>query len=659
MNIRQLTSAFAVMLLASASALAATGPIPQHQAIPGATPEPIADKAGLRDKADLEAFFDGVMAAHLKYNPMAGATLSVVKDGEVLLLKGYGYADVEKQVPVDAEQSLFRPGSTSKLFTWTAVMQLVEQGKLDLDKDVNEYLTNFKIPDTYPGKPITLRNAMTHTAGLEDGALGYLMAKDAQHLVPLGDALAAHIPARVRPPTTDFANDGTNSSYSNWATAMAGHIVATVSGVPFDDYIKKNIFDPLGMTSSTFAEPLPAELQPRMAVGYQFEAGKLKAHGFEFVHSFGPAGSLTSSAADMAKFMLAHLNGGKLGDAQILKAETAQLMQGRQMSASPYVNGSGLGFYETWINGRRVIGHGGDMIAFHSDLLLLPEEKIGIFVSYNTSNDVAPYVARRDLMQAFMDRYYPAKLPPLKAPEDFGKRAGKYAGTYASNRGSYTRLERVFRLFGSTKVWPTDDNKLVIKDILLPGLTYWVEVAPDTFREEHGQEMIAFVMGPDGNATHLVDPFIFIGSHKLPWYGTPDFHYLVLGLGAFLLVVALVSAVRNWKADRAGPAGPRRARRLAALLAVIYVAFVVALVAGLAPGIDVLIYELPTALYVALAFPLLAIPVTLAVAWLAVKAWRESWFNRYGRIQYTAIAIMSVAFLWSLHYWNLLGYRIG
>jgi len=658
---KRMVSLSLAAVLAAGSAQAASelavGPF-EHKTIPGVSPEPLPTE-GLKDRKDLEAFVDGLMAAHLEYNPMAGATISVVKDGEIWLVKGYGYADLEKQVKVDGEQSLFRPGSTSKLFTWTAVMQLVEQGKLDLDADVNQYIPDFKMPEAF-GKPITLRNVMTHTAGLEDGGLGYLFQKGPEQFMPLGEALAAHMPARVRPPTTNFGGDGTNSSYSNWATALAGHIVASVSGESFEDYIRQHIFEPLEMNSSTFAEPLPAELAPRMATGYQFKEGKLKAHDFEYVHNFAPAGSLTSSAPDMANFMIAHLNHGEFKDRRILKAETAQQMHARQFSANPHINGSGLGFYETWVNGRRWIGHGGDMIAFHSDLLLLPEEKIGIFVSYNSSNELAPYTARRDLLRSFMDRYYPAKVPVVKAPADFAERAAKYTGTYDGNRASYTKFERVFGLASAgTRVAPTKDNTLMIQDILFPGITYWVEVAPHTFREVDGDGMLAFHEDEAGRITHLTPPFTFIGSYKLPWYGAPTFHWLVLGLGLLCLVVALVSALRNWKADRAGEAGPRRARRMAALLALVYVAFFGTLIGALAGGIDELLYALPKAVYVALTFPLLAIPVTLLVAWAAVQAWRGSWWTRYGRIQYSVIALMSLAFLWSLSYWNLLGYKIG
>ena len=237
---------------------------------------------------EMEAFVDGFMNSQMKAGPVAGAAVVVVKDGQVFFQKGYGYEDAQKRVPVDPAQTLFRPGSVSKLFTWTSVMQLVEQGKLDLDADVNTYLKDFKVASTFP-QPVKLRNIMTHTAGFEDGAVGYLFAGKVEDLLPLGKWVAAHEPTRVRPPTTDFS-DGTGASYSNWATALAGHIVEVVSGQSFDDYVAQHIFQPLGMERSTFGEPLPESLAPRMSGGYTFEAGAFKSHGFEFIHAAGPAG---------------------------------------------------------------------------------------------------------------------------------------------------------------------------------------------------------------------------------------------------------------------------------------------------------------------------------------------------------------------------------
>ena len=224
---------------------------------------------------------DGVMTAQLRENHIAGATVSVVKDGALFFAKGYGSADVRQQRSVQADSTLFRIGSVSKLFTWTAVMQLVEQGKLDLNADINQYL-DFKIPATYP-QPITLTHVMTHTPGLEEDARD-LFTEDSGHITPMGKWLPAHMPKRVRPP-------GTYASYSNWATAAAGYIVERVSGMSFDDYVDKNILAPLGMTQTTSRQPLPARYDRQMSKGYEWKGGDFAPHKWEIITGGWPAGS--------------------------------------------------------------------------------------------------------------------------------------------------------------------------------------------------------------------------------------------------------------------------------------------------------------------------------------------------------------------------------
>ena len=269
------------------------------------------DQAGVAvplTKADVDIWLDGFMPYALRTADIPGAVVTVVKDGQILTARGFGYADVEKRTPVDPDRTLFRPGSVSKLITWTAAMQLVEQGKLDLDKDINTYL-DFKIPD-YDGKPITLRQIMTHTAGFEE-AIKDLIFSDPAHMLPLGDYLKRWTPKRVFAP-------GTTPAYSNWATALTGYMVERVSGESFDDYCDKHIFAPLGMTNSTMRQPLPEALASQMASGYKpgQDAGK-----FEIVGP-APAGSLSSTGTDMAKFMIANLDQGK----GLLSPETAAMM---------------------------------------------------------------------------------------------------------------------------------------------------------------------------------------------------------------------------------------------------------------------------------------------------------------------------------------------
>src|ERR1043166_3213914 len=344
-----------VALLALAATLHGQGPAPSPivpQPTSPAEPKPAAvtpqaSPAPELTKADLEAFLDALIPSQLQNRNIAGAVVSVVKDGQVLLAKGYGYADFATKKPVVADQTLFRPGSISKLFTGIAVMQLVEQGKLDLDRDVKEYL-DFELPRNFP-EPITLRRVLTHTAGFEE-VLKNLFVVDVQHMKSMHDYLVTARPAQIFPP-------GKIPAYSNYAICLAGYIVQRVSGEPFETYIDNHILKPLKMQNSTFAQPVPQTLEPQMSRGYSIATKPAKE--FELVNA-APAGALSTTAGDMTRFMLAILQDGTLEDATILKSESLHEMQKRQFELHTALNGVGLAFFDYSSNGYRMVGHGGD-----------------------------------------------------------------------------------------------------------------------------------------------------------------------------------------------------------------------------------------------------------------------------------------------------------
>jgi CubicO group peptidase (beta-lactamase class C family) len=470
--------------------------------------------------ADVEAFLDGIVPLQLKHADIAGATVSVVKDGKLLFAKGYGYADVQKKQPVSAADTLFRPGSISKLFTWTAVMQLFEQGKLDLDRDVNQYL-DFKIPDAF-GKPITLKNIMTHTPGFEEQIKDLFTTSGTPNL---GDYLKTHIPARIYPP-------GTVPAYSNYATALAGYIVQRVSGRPFEEYVEENILKPLNMTHSTFKQPLPANLAPLMSGGYR--RGSDPVEGFEVINPF-PAGSLSSSAADMAQFMMAHLQDGQLGGARILKPETARLMHSRLFALDDAANAMCYGFYEETRNGHRIIGHGGDTIYFHSDLHLVLDQNLGFFVSYNSAGTSGGLgdSPRANLWEAFLDRYYPY-APHVESAAGAKDAAKAVSGTYTLSRASETSLFKIASLLGQITVSPVADGDIEVS--LLTGANgkpkRWQAVSATTFVERDGQDKLIFKPDQSGKLQMILPFPFFIGQPV----GT-------LENGKLLLTVFVVSVV--------------------------------------------------------------------------------------------------------------------
>lgn len=353
-----------------------------------------ANAPNLRDRELLESFSDGVMYTSMQSQHVAGAVLSVVADGEVIFSKGYGYSDVQRQLPVDAKQTLFRIASITKLLTWTALMQLYEQDKLELDTDINEYLEGIDIPATFD-EPITIRHLMSHKPGLEDHVIG-LFSRDEADMRPYLDLLNEELPKRVRAP-------GDLPAYSNHGSALAAVIVEQVSGQTWVDYVETHILEPLAMSFTSIRQPLPASLAASMSKGYRWQAGRYKVEPFEFV-PLTPAGGASSTANDISRLMLAFQNGGELDGVRILKPATAALMQQRLYPSDPRLSSALHGFYESNRNGQRIFGHGGETIWFHSELMLLPESDVGVFISTNTDTGV---MVRRDYIRAFLERFLP------------------------------------------------------------------------------------------------------------------------------------------------------------------------------------------------------------------------------------------------------------
>jgi CubicO group peptidase (beta-lactamase class C family) len=481
----------AALAFAGGAVAQETGPAPQPEpavvapvagpATPDASVAPPAGAPQLT-AADAGAWLDGFLPNALKQADIAGAVVVVVKDGAVLVERGYGYADVDAEKPMDPEHTLVRPGSISKLFTWTALMQLVEQGKVDLDADVNQYL-DFKVPP-YDGKPVTVRNLMTHTAGFEE-TLKHLIGEEGEAMPGFDAILKEWVPARIFPP-------GTMTAYSNYGCALAGYIVQRVSGLPFNDYVTKNIFAPLGMHNTTFAQPLPDAMKPNMSVGYEYASQK--PHKFELVGP-APAGSSSTTAADMARFMIAHLQDGRLGDAQILKTETAKLMHGTPLTILPHGNRMLLGFYESTLKGRRMIAHGGDTEWFHSDMNLFLDHGVGLFVSFNSpGKDAAAHPLRSTLLEMFADRYFPVDVPKA-TPLDrkvADEHAAMIAGHYISSRRVETKFMSLLTLVSEVKVFPNDDGTISMSMMVSPTgePLRWREVEPFLWKQVHGDEVI-------------------------------------------------------------------------------------------------------------------------------------------------------------------------
>jgi CubicO group peptidase (beta-lactamase class C family) len=520
-----------VLQLGLFGTLAAQGPKPTP--VPPPPQQPATGEASATEPAheltvaDVHAFLDGFVPMQLERENIAGAAVLVVKDGAIFFAKGYGYSDVEKKSPVTVDATLFRPGSISKLFTWTAVMQLVEQGKLDLDRDINEYL-DFKIPPKF-GKPITLRNLMTHTPGFEEQVKD-LIQEEGAPMATLKQHLVDHIPERIFPP-------GTTPAYSNYGASLAGYIVERVSGRPFNDYVAENIFKPLGMSRSTFVQPLPADLKPMMSNGYRTGSGKSKP--FEIIEE-APAGALAATASDLSRFMIAHLQNGKFENAQILRPETAAQMHSRQFGLVPALNGMCLGFYEESRNGHRIIGHGGDTIYFHSDLHLMPDSGLGFLVLYNSAGkgDISPRTA---LWQHFLDRYFPYTPPKVEKLSTAEADAKSVAGHYLTSRRSESNFLKVAAVDDNVQVTPDEKGTIKVEPFKdFSGQTKkWQEIAPLVYRSVNGQDLIAFRRDERGQMQLAVN-FPAVVLERISVVTSSDFNQALVVAVLIILGLTLV-----------------------------------------------------------------------------------------------------------------------
>jgi CubicO group peptidase (beta-lactamase class C family) len=602
--------------------------------------------------SDLEAFLDGLVPLQIQRDDIAGVVVAVVKDGKVLFEKGYGYSDVGKKTPVSPQTTLFRPGSISKLFTWTAVMQLVGEGKLDLDRDVNDYL-DFKIPPAY-SKPITLRNLMTHTPGFEESIKG-LLVPSAKDMEPLGKYLAVHLPARVFPP-------GTVPAYSNYGATLAGYIVQRVSGEPFDQYVRQHIFQALDMPHSTFNQPLPDNLKSLMSRGYQLASEPPKE--FELVQAY-PAGSLASSADDMTHFMIAHLQDGRYGGASILQPQTAQLMHARAFSNAPEMNAMALGFYEESRNGHRIIGHGGDTNWFHSDLHLILDANLGFFVSYNSAgrDEGDP---RGELWHKFLDRYFPYQPPPAAAPASAAKDANAVTGAYITSRRDQTNVFSVSSLFDEMNVEANADGTITVDALkgVNGQIKKWQEIAPLRYREMDGQDRLAFTKNALGQM-ELITDFPAIVYPRARWYQNKLVNEIILGVCAAIFLLTLLFwplaglVRRHYAKPLMLTAGQRRLRRAVRLVCALDLAFLVGWASILLGLNDVAALNQQLDPWMRL----LQVVGWLGIAGLVVtldnlvRVWETPrWW--WTRLWDTGIALASIAFVWFLFNWHLLHWRL-
>jgi CubicO group peptidase (beta-lactamase class C family) len=609
-----------------------------------------AETPSLADADDVAAFAAGFLEAELRERRVPGAVFVSVRRGAPARAQGFGLADVERLTPVDPDRTLFRVASVSKLFTSAAALQLVEQGKLALDDDVNARLRAVRVPDAF-GEPVRVRHLLTHTAGFDDRLIGMSASTEAGR-EPLLAHLARRLPRRVAPPGRVF-------SYSNYGMGLAGAVVEETAGVPFEAYVAEHLLRPLDMRRSSFA-PGP-ELRADLATGYAVSGGEPVALAYDFLN-VEPAGGLAATGADMGRFVAALLAGGAGPHGRILAPATVADMLSPHFTHDPTLPGVGWGFMERRHGDLVTWEHSGDLGGFASLLFLAPTEGWGFFLSYNVDD----LLLRERFVQALLARYFPKPEPaPAAALEGGAARVASAAGWYRWNRTTREDLSKPLASFPlRVEAGGADRLRLVVPGGFIDPIELR-EVAPGKFARDDGDERAVLATGADGRVETLFLaafglPFAF---DRLPPTQSPPFQLGALAAGAALALSVVVAwPIAAWRRHRRGAPAPTPLARMATAFglaaSIAWLALLVGLVvvvSGLPPGS--LLREPPPALSAVLAFGVLGMLATFPFAGFAFLAAAKGWWSRRFRIHFGLAAAGAVLLLAVLHDWNLVGFH--
>jgi CubicO group peptidase (beta-lactamase class C family) len=602
------------------------------------------------DTNNLKVWIDAQFAEGMDSFNIPGATFILMQGDSILHMNGYGIADIETNTPVNNEFSIFGIASISKTFVGTAIMQLFEEGKVQLDQDINKYLKSFQIEYKF-GEPISLKHLLTHTAGFDERNIGTAVRTE-KNVISLAQYLKKRMPPQIRPA-------GEALTYSNHGYALLGLIVEEVSGLPFDEYVRKRILKPLGMNSSGFMRQ--SELRKNYVTSYLQKDSLLIPYKLDFPLYY-PAGSFSSTASDMAHYISMYLNNGSFHGAQILDSTT--VVQMHKTAFKHYEeaeNGWLLGFYEYRWNGLKIITHGGDIQGFASELMLIPEKNIGLFLCVNASSITDS--KSRIFISSFINKLWSRLMPDVlvekensKIIQEIGSVAeplATFSGTYRYTRYAQTTLDKLAVLIGfapeveiltkgdTLEIVEWNDKLIPVSDLTFYSTTY----KPYRGFGRNNKGEIAYFF-PGGTSSY----------HKLNWYEPVKFQiYWVGSIVLILLISIIVSVMRKLFVRNKKSHSIKKIIFPIALLIILFLAFLVYVLIKTDP--QEFSYGIPLLIKIILVLPFLFIPLELFSVWLLIKVWRAKELGTFDLIYQSIIVVAALAFIPWLMYWNLIGFN--
>lgn len=618
------------------------------------SPTPKSEPQDLDNLEEFTSFADGFFNQKLSELNIPGAVISVVKDGKVWFTKGYGYSDLEKKTPVDSDRTLFRVASLSKLFTGTAAMQLYEQGKLNLEADVNQYLKDWQLENPYE-EAVTPARMMTHTDGTTRRLMG-IAAPNHSQMQPLATYLSQYMPSINYPP-------GKLYSYSNHSIALLGYLVEQISGQDFADYIDKNIFQPLEMSQSTFRQPPLSQLPDNLAKGYQIKNGQAQTVPYLYLN-IAPATSLMTTATDMSHFMIAHLQQGRYQDAQILEPKSVELMHQNHFQLHPLIPGTSFSFRERLVNDQRLIGHLGSLRGYSAFLNLMPQHNLGIFIATNSFNNL-----HGQFINQFCNRYFPrtSNSLPVTLTQLSSQELQKYTGIYWDLEYPRNTFAKILAIAQQIRITINNNGNLLVQN---PALFFRnsigkFELIPtnqaNLFYRQSEHTYVYFTEN-NGKVTHVSNAvYPKIGAfEKISWYENVRLHLVILTLAILFWLSAIIINIRTiWKTpNNKSHYQLAPIRSLSSLIAGLNLSFLITLPLylwwwgpwKLAYGASPLIMGLLT-------LPIISTILTVILAGIMLLMWPKTQVSLLGRLHYSLLTLMSLMFIPLLVYWNLLGWH--
>ncbi len=599
-------------------------------------------------KTDLSVWIDSQITKGMDSLNIAGATIVVVKDDSILHIKGYGVANIEKQTPVDANTSIFGIGSISKTFVATAVMQLVEKGKLELDRDINNYLTDFQLAYRF-NDSITIKNLLTHSAGFDLKITG-TSVRNKKDYIPLNQYLKKEMPKQIRPA-------GKAIAYSNQGYALLGLLVENVSGIPFYKYVEKNILSPLGMKSSGFTQK--TELQDNYVTSYFQDEKQLIPYKQNWELCY-PASSMSSTASDMAHYISMFLNNGSYNQHQILTKTSIETMTQKpfkQYNKAEF--GWLLGFQENSFNGNKIYGHGGAVLGFASQLFIFPEKHTGVFISLNCSHYLnrESYIFNEMFVKEIFRQLYPQQEKVYTTNKTIAQ--GKvdeslntFSGTYRYNYYAHSTFDKVGILIGLAP-----EITIHARDSVLHVQEWNLDIAPDsglTFLSKKYGGYFAFGKNNKNKISYFYAQSY--GYDKLKWFETLKFQIFWVGIIVLLLLLYLIISGVHKIASHNNKV--YRLKKVTITMASLVILFIILFAYGMKTT-DVMqfFYGAPLIIKCSLFLPPIVIALELYSFYLLGKAIKTKAIGTKAIVWQGVVILAVLLFIPWLAYYNLIGFN--